>query len=84
MLRTALAAALLSAAAIAGASPAEATRTTPAATVTFDLGPDLCRNRGDYAKPGVQDRTAMGKAGLVFVPGSEANRLGRRDCRKEA
>lgn len=58
------------------ATPAHATR------IVLDHDyPDLCRNRGAYAMPGVQSGVLMSAGYIRFVDASqEPNRLGRRDC----
>lgn len=73
MIRTA---ALTLAAMTLTATPAHATR------IVHDHDyPDLCRNRGDYAMPGVQNGVLMSAGYIRFVDASqEPNRLGRRDC----
>ena len=43
--------------------------------------PDLCRNRGAYAMPGVQTVALVVLGRVRYVdPLQDPNRLGRRDC----
>lgn len=68
--------ALALAATLSVTTDADATRPVPGVVY-----PDLCKNRGPHAMPGVQSLLMFPMGFVRFVdPDQEPNRVGRRDC----